>query len=292
MEKKTNEIPAGAERALQDFALELGTELDELDGKFAERFAESAWPDNVATLKGYILERFDRIAEASLFCSASTDPGQINPLYDQLLVAGIEKTVQFLQGSLVHTSGEYREEVVSEMRLKLNGRRTRWIGLAKRKHLGQRPAPILDLPGAATAAPSSGSRDRTAFPAARGRARPTPALKWEDVDISLLSDERIQVQIVSQRATCNYAEFGCVDQRTGRANKVWEMLKTLARAHGVIPDINRTDTKGWPAMEKRLERLRKLLKYQFHLSEDPLPFRRGTGYRLRCKIGNAASFDT
>jgi hypothetical protein len=149
MEKNNDEIPAEAGRALQCFALELEAELAELDGKFAERFAEAAWPDNVALLKAYSQERFDLIAEASLFCSASTDPGQINPLYDQLLVAGIEKTVQFLQGSLVHTSGEYREEVVSVMRLKLNGRRTRWLGLAKRKHLERHPVPIVDLPGAA-----------------------------------------------------------------------------------------------------------------------------------------------
>ena len=149
MEKNNDEIPAEAERALQSFALELEAELAELDGKFVERFAEAFWPDNVALLKAYSQERFDLIAEASLFCSASTDPGQINPLYDQLLVAGIEKTVQFLQGSLVHTSGEYREDVVSEMRLKLNGQRTRWIGLAKRKHLERHPVPIVDLPGAA-----------------------------------------------------------------------------------------------------------------------------------------------
>lgn len=149
MDKNNDEIPAEVWRALQRFRLELESELAELDGKFVERFAEASWPHNVEMLKTYGLERFDRIAEASLFCSVSTDPGQISPLYDQLLVAGIEKTVQFLQGSLVHTSGECREEVVSEMRLKLIGRRTRWIGFAKRKHLERHPAPILDLSGAA-----------------------------------------------------------------------------------------------------------------------------------------------
>ena len=158
---------------------------------------------------------------------------------------------------------------------------------AARSAAGEQPGTAAN-----TAAPSSGFRHRAADPAAHGRPRPTPALKWEDVDISFLSDERIQVQIVSQRATYNYAEFGCMDKRTGRPNKVWEILKTLALAHGVIPDINRPANKSWPAMEKQLEKLRKLLKYQFHLSEDPLPFRRGTGYRLQCKIGNAASFDS
>jgi hypothetical protein len=94
-------------------------------------------------LKAYSLARFDRIAEASLFCSVPTDPGQINPRYDQLLAAGVEKTVQFLGDSLVHASAQYREEAISEMRLKLNGRRRRWISVAKRRHLDRQPVPSL-----------------------------------------------------------------------------------------------------------------------------------------------------
>lgn len=90
--------------------------------------------------------------------------------------------------------------------------------------------------------------------------------------------------------TYNYAEFGCVDRRSERPNTIWALLKILARADGKIPDTNRTHEKSWPAIEKQVENLRKLLRDHFNLADDPLPFRRGTGYRLRCHIGCSESF--
>lgn len=122
-------------------------------------------------------------------------------------------------------------------------------------------------------------------------AHPARAQKWDDVKISFLSEERIQVWVAGQPETFNYAEFGCSDHRSGLANKVWEMLKLLARNEGVVPDGGRISNKQWPATEKALERLRRLLRRRFGIAEDPLPFRRGIGYQLRCKIGNAVSFD-
>jgi hypothetical protein len=120
---------------------------------------------------------------------------------------------------------------------------------------------------------------------------PARAQKWDEVKISFLSEERIQVWVAGQPETFNYAEFGCIDQRSGLANRVWEMLKLLACNEGVIPDSGRISDKQWPATEKALERLRRLLRRRFGIAENPLPFRRGIGYRLRCKIGNAVSFD-
>lgn len=127
---------------------------------------------------------------------------------------------------------------------------------------------------------------------ARGKStHPARAQKWDDVEISFLSDERIQVWVAGRPETLNYAEFGCTDQRNGLANRAWEMLKVLARNEGVIPASGRISDKQWPATEKALERLRKLLRRHFGIAEDPLPFRRGVGYQLRCKIGNAPSVD-
>jgi hypothetical protein len=111
------------------------------------------------------------------------------------------------------------------------------------------------------------------------------------VEITFLSDERIQVWIVGRPQTYNYAEFGCMDRRSERPNQVWRMLRLLAEAEGALPATARSAQPGWPAMEKQLERLRKVLRRHFQLSEDPLPFKKDTGYRLRCKIRRVASID-
>jgi hypothetical protein len=128
-------------------------------------------------------------------------------------------------------------------------------------------------------------------PVVEGLPRPTSTQKWEDVQILFLSDDRIQVRIAGQPKTYNYAEFGCMDQRSKLPNKVWTVLRTLALAQGVITDDRRTTFKGWPALEKQIEKLRKLLRDRFNISEDPLPFQRRIGYRLQCRIGRAESFD-
>jgi hypothetical protein len=114
---------------------------------------------------------------------------------------------------------------------------------------------------------------------------------WEAVEIAFLSDERIQVWIDGRPETYNYAEFGCVDQRSERPNKAWQMLLLLAKAGGVIPATARSMTPDWPAIEKQVERLRAVLQRNFNLDEDPLPFETGAGYRVRFKIRLAESFD-
>jgi hypothetical protein len=68
-------------------------------------------------------------------------------------------------------------------------------------------------------------------------------------------------------------------------------LRFLAQSQGVISSAARTTVKEWPAIEKQIGRTRKLLQSHFGISEDPLPFEKGVGYRLRFKIGCAPSFD-
>jgi hypothetical protein len=120
---------------------------------------------------------------------------------------------------------------------------------------------------------------------------PARAQEWEDVIISFISDHRIQISIASEHETRNYTEMGFADQRNGRPSKSWTVLLTLARNEGMIPVTGR-GAKGWAAIEKQIERIRRLLQNYFGISENPLPFHKGVGYRLRCKIGCAPSFDT
>ena len=122
------------------------------------------------------------------------------------------------------------------------------------------------------------------------RAGSAPA-RWQDVEISFLSDERVQISIGEQRETFNYAEMGFDDQRNGTPSRSWILLRGLAQNQGMIPETGR-GAKGWAAIEKQIERTRKLLQSHFGILEDPLPFVKGVGYRLGCKIWQARSFDS
>jgi hypothetical protein len=118
-----------------------------------------------------------------------------------------------------------------------------------------------------------------------------PGTCWEDVRITFLSDERVEIQIGSQRETRNYEEMGFGDRRNGTPTKSWILLRGLASKQGIIPVEGRKQ-KGWAAIEKHIERTRKLLRKLFGITDDPLPFEKGTGYCLRCRIGRARSYDT
>jgi len=122
-------------------------------------------------------------------------------------------------------------------------------------------------------------------------ARTTPrAQRWEDIHILFLSDERIEISIQDCRETWNYGEMGCADRRNGTPNQCWALLKILAQNQGFLP-LNRGSSE-WAAIEKQVERTRKFLREHFGLTEDPLPLKKGSGYRLRCHIGLAPSYRT
>ena len=106
-----------------------------------------------------------------------------------------------------------------------------------------------------------------------------------------ISEERVQIWIGGELETRNYAEMGFDDKRNGTPSKSWDVLRLLAQNEGVIRTTGRA-AKQWAALEKQIERTRKLLKSHFGIPEDPLPFEKGAGYRLRCSIGSTPAFDT
>jgi hypothetical protein len=113
---------------------------------------------------------------------------------------------------------------------------------------------------------------------------------WEEVDILFLSDERVQIWIAGKPETRNYDEMGFADQRNGTPSKSWSVLRILAQNQGMIPVTGRSG-KEWAAIEKQIERTRKLLQKFFGISGDPLPLEKHVGYRLRCKVRFAPSSD-
>ena len=124
------------------------------------------------------------------------------------------------------------------------------------------------------------------------RRDPSTALppSWNEIEIRFLSDERVQITAGAQLKTLNYAEFGFEDGRTEKANQAWTMLRWLAEHGGIVKQAS--DSRGWTTVEKRIQEIRRLLRGHFGLSDDPLPFIKGTGYQAQFKISSARSSDS
>jgi len=114
---------------------------------------------------------------------------------------------------------------------------------------------------------------------------------WDTIEISFLSDQRVQIRNGTNSETLNYAEFGFKDGRTGNPNRAWETMRALAQRCGVIQDGTAMD-QLWPKVEKRIQEIRKILREHFGISADPIPFVSGVGYQARFKIGCSPSFHT
>jgi hypothetical protein len=114
---------------------------------------------------------------------------------------------------------------------------------------------------------------------------------WDTIEISFLSDQRVQIRNGTNSETLNYGEFGFKDGRTGNPNRAWETMRALAQRRGVIQDGTAMD-QLWPKVEKRIQEIRKVLREHFGISADPIPFVSGVGYQARFKIGCSPSFNT
>jgi hypothetical protein len=118
------------------------------------------------------------------------------------------------------------------------------------------------------------------------------AEKWEDIEISFTSEERIQITVAgkSDSPTYNYEEFGLFDRRNRRPNLAWITLRLLAEDRGTLKQS--PSGQRWSDIEKRMQELRAHLRKHFGLQDDPLPFVNGIGYRAEFKINCSPSYQT
>ncbi len=128
----------------------------------------------------------------------------------------------------------------------------------------------------AQVAPESGSRETAT---------------WDTIEISFVSEERVQIRDGARSETLNYAELGFEDTRNGKPNRAWEAFRVLAAERGIIRNVVKTGGK-WPGVEKRMQEIRKVLRKHFQISADPIPFVEDTGYQALFKISCRPSFDT
>jgi hypothetical protein len=114
---------------------------------------------------------------------------------------------------------------------------------------------------------------------------------WQAIEISFLSDERVQIRNGTKTATYNYEELGFADRRNGKPDLAWMTLRVLAEERGIIRDAGKTGV-PWRKVEKRMQEIRRVLRKHFGIDADPVPLIKDTGYRALFKIGCNPSFDT
>jgi hypothetical protein len=138
---------------------------------------------------------------------------------------------------------------------------------------------------------------RAATELAGDEAAPNPnvmgaaEMRWEDIEIRFLSDHRIQVIAKDKIETFNYGDMGFEDARNRKPNRAWLLLRSLAELQGTISDGAQAE-QDWPKVEKRIQEIRQIFRSRFGISDDPLPFIEGTGYKARFSIGCAPSYYT
>jgi hypothetical protein len=115
------------------------------------------------------------------------------------------------------------------------------------------------------------------------------AAEWEDIEISFLGYDTVRIQIGQAFRNRNYAELGFEDRRSEKPNRAWRVLMALAEPRSDTKCIGRTEM-TWPQEERRFQEIRKVFRKYFGLDGDPLPYVRGSGYRVRFRIRCAESF--
>lgn len=115
---------------------------------------------------------------------------------------------------------------------------------------------------------------------------------WEEIKISFLSDQRIQITGPKWTQTLNYAEFGFNDHRTGKPTSAWKALLILAKNSGPITEYSLGPHMKWSNFEKRMGEIRRVFRKHFGLPDDPLPYVKNTGYKARFRISCGQSFET
>ena len=156
------------------------------------------------------------------------------------------------------------------------------------------PLPASALDGRAESLTKAEDHEVRAAPprAAQFPAEPdNGTAEWEAIEISFLSDERVQIRNGKDNDTRNYQEWGFADRRTKKPNLAWITLRNLAEARGVIQASTKPGG-SWVKVEKRMQEIRKALRKHFRILADPVPFVKGTGYKTSFKIGCSPAFHT
>jgi hypothetical protein len=266
--------------------------IKEADYRSLERFCTECdlKPDELREcVETYLLETLDNVA--SVFLGDVAGKETIAE-YERILDSWCAEVLPGLEGTWLPQIPEWLRQLAKRVPAvaaiasvhpgKLAARRAQALGKAIRKAKGTVPFPA-DA-GSNRSAPELTSR------AAAGRVA-----GWQGVEISFLSEERVQIRCGTNTETRNYGELGFADLRGKRGrpkpNLAWVTLRAMAQQNGMIRDGAKAGA-TWLKVEKRIQEIRKVLRKHFSITSDPVPFVKGTGYQACFKIGCGPSFHT
>ncbi len=84
---------------------------------------------------------------------------------------------------------------------------------------------------------------------------PCPACKWEDVHITLVSNEMVRIQTPNGSGRFTFCGLGLQDRRKGDADgKLWGLLKILCKGNGKITSKTQRFDRTLPDTVKRLNK--------------------------------------
>jgi hypothetical protein len=114
---------------------------------------------------------------------------------------------------------------------------------------------------------------------------------WGDISIVFVSDHSLQVSINSKvQPPMNYIEFGLGNSKNGNPRLAWETLKELAEREGLLDVANLTGYNR-NQIEKRIQEIRGVLRRNFKVDGNPLPFGAGFCYRACFKISCSRAYN-
>lgn len=111
-------------------------------------------------------------------------------------------------------------------------------------------------------------------------------LKWDEVEMFLLSDHSLRIQVRARQRTLTYAELGLADRRsTDKPNEVWTLIKGLSHYDGRIPLRNNLPPNISKQLPKYISRLRKVFKDLLGIQGDPFhSYQEHGGYHTKFSI--------
>jgi hypothetical protein len=131
--------------------------------------------------------------------------------------------------------------------------------------------------------------ERTATPVVPDIGVPSLS-SWAEIEITFLSDNRVEICSGEKRDTQNFEELGFVDRRSRKPNRAWIMLRQMS-GHGSLPRKKTIVGKERVLIEKRMQEIRKTLRHHLKIPGDPIPFHDGE-YRAAFRLKRSPSFDT
>lgn len=120
---------------------------------------------------------------------------------------------------------------------------------------------------------------------------PTPiGTIWQDMEIIMIDDTtlRIKIKEIKQFHRLTFSEMGFKDKRKGLPNEQWETLLRIAIYNGEIS----WKSSGEYKLQKKIERLRRILKTFFGIQDDPFfTYKKIRMYKTKFKISYPKSED-